>query len=142
MPTANLVFPSLCLVVTKCFDDVTLDDIAASALQIRNHPDFNPDFRQLIDLTRVVGLHLHYNDLYQLKHLHDPFSNEGKRAVVASADVVYGMSRMYQLILNTPFFEVFRSLADAAQWLELDPSFLENELQINPHRFPAPLRLL
>ncbi len=128
MPTTSVVYPSHRLVVTSCSEGVTLDEVRTSAAQIRDHPEFRPHFRQLIDLNRATRIHLHFKELYELKHVHDPFSNESKRAVVAATDASYGVSRMYQLILNTPYFEVFRSLPQAAQWLEVDLSFLENEL--------------
>jgi len=37
----------------------------------------------------------------------------------------FGMSRMYQLITNSPQFEVFRSLSEAVRWLKWDATLLE-----------------
>jgi len=132
MPTTSLVSTRYRLVITTCFGELTLDELKVGAAHVRNHPEFHPDFRQFIDLSHVVKLHLHFRDLYQLKHANDPFSNEGKRAVVAPSDLTFGMSRMYQLILNSAHFEVFHSLAEALAWLELDPATLEDALQNPP----------
>jgi len=136
MPETSLVCAPHRLVISTCYGELTLQELKSAGANLRSHADFHPDFRQLIDLSHVVKVDLHFRDLYQLKHADDPFSNEGKRAVFAPNDVSFGMSRMYQLILNTAHFEVFRSLADALAWLELDPATLEDVLQ-NPAEDPA-----
>ena len=136
MPATSLVCAPYRLVISTCYGELTVQELKSAGASLRNHAEFRPGFRQLIDLSHVVKLHLHFRDLYQLKHADDPFSNDGKRAVFAPDDLSFGMSRMYQLILNTAHFEVFRSLADALAWLELDPATLENVLQ-NPTGDPA-----
>lgn len=136
MPATSLVCAPYRLVISTCYGELTVQELKSAGAGLRSHPEFHPGFRQLIDLSHVVKLHLHFRDLYQLKHADDPFSNDGKRAVFAPDDLSFGMSRMYQLILNTAHFEVFRSLADALAWLELDPATLEDVLQ-NPTEDPA-----
>jgi hypothetical protein len=136
MPATSLVCAPYRLVISTYYGELTVQELKSAGASLRSHPEFRPGFRQLIDLSHVVKLDLHFRDLYQLKHADDPFSNEGKRAVFAPNDLSFGMSRMYQLILNTANFEVFRSLADALAWLELDPATLEDVLQ-NPTEDPA-----
>jgi hypothetical protein len=131
MPATNLVCAPYRLVISTCYGEVTAQELKSATVDLRRHPEFRPGLRQLIDLSHVVKLNLDFRDLYQLKHADDPFSNEGKRAVFAPNDLSFGMSRMYQQILNTAHFEVFRSLADALAWLELDPAVLEEILR-NP----------
>jgi hypothetical protein len=132
MPTTSLVSAPYRLVVSVCLGEVTLHEVKASAAYVRNHPEFQPDFRQFVDLSRVAKLHLSFRDLYQIKHADDPFSNAAKRAVLALNDLTFGMSRMYQLTLNSAHFEVFRSLSEALSWLELAPSVLEDLLHTPP----------
>jgi hypothetical protein len=136
MPATNLVCAPYRLVISTCYGELTAPELKSATVDLRRHPEFHPGFRQLIDLSHVVKLNLDFRDLYQLKHSDDPFSNEGKRAVFAPNDVSFGMSRMYQLILNAAHFEVFRSLADALAWLELDPATLEEVLR-NPTQDPS-----
>lgn len=134
MPATSLVCAAYHLVVTCCYGEVAIREIQADAARVRAHPQFDPAFRQFIDLSHVVKLQLNFRDLYQLKHADDPFSNEGKRAAFAPNDLSFGMSRMYQLILNSAHFEVFRSLGDALAWLELDPADLEDALRNIPEQ--------
>jgi len=125
MPASSFVDLSSRLVITLCAGEVTLAEVTATVAEIRDHPGFHPDFRQLVDLSQVSNLRLHFNDLHHLHHACDPFSNQGKRAVVACDNVTFGMSRMYQLITNSPQFEVFRSLPEAVRWLKWDATLLE-----------------
>lgn len=118
MPVSSFVDVPNRLVITLCVGEVTLADLSATATEIRNHSGFHPDFRHLIDLSRVTYLHLHFPDLYHLRQACDPFSNQGRGAVVAPDAVSFGLSRMYQLIVDSPNFEVFRSLPEALGWLE------------------------
>jgi hypothetical protein len=117
MPVSSFVDASNRLVITLCLGEVTLAELTATSTDIRNHPGFHPDFRQLIDLSRVTNLPLHFPDLYHLRQACDPFSDQGRRAVVAPDAITFGLSRMYQLIVDNPNFEVVRSLPDALGWL-------------------------
>jgi hypothetical protein len=126
MPVSSFVDPHNRLVISLCVGEVTLGEAEATFAEIRNHPDFHPDFRQLIDLSVATTIPLHFPDLYHLQQVCDPFSNLGRRAVVAPAAVGFGLGRMYQMIVNSPNFEVFRSLSNALTWLEWDGTLLES----------------
>jgi hypothetical protein len=117
MPVSSVVDVHNRLVITLCVGEVPLAELTAASTELRNHSGFHPDFRQLIDLSRVTNLPLHFPDLYHLHQACDPFSKEGRRAVVAPDAVLFGLSRMYQLIVDSPNFEVFRSLPEALGWL-------------------------
>lgn len=124
MPAVTFVDSSHRMVVTICSGVLTLADLKATFAEIRGNPEFRPNFEQLIDLSKVSKCPLYSKDLYQLKQAYDPFSNKGKRAVVAPHGVLFGIGRMYQQILSSPQFEVFHSLVEAATWLELNPAIL------------------
>lgn len=124
MPAVSFVDSSHRVVVTICSGDLTLHEVKATFADIHGNPDFRPDFQQLIDLSEVSKCPLYSKDLYQLKQAHDPFSNEGKRALVAPHAVLFGIGRMYQQILSSSQFEVFRSLVDAMSWLGLNAVIL------------------
>jgi hypothetical protein len=125
MPAASIVDSSHRVVITVCSGELTLDEIKATSAEIQGHSEFHPDFQQLIDLSAASKCHLYAKDLYQLKDAYDPFSNKGKRAVVAPDAVWFGIGRMYQLMLNSTQFAVFRSLPEAIAWLGLDVTVLE-----------------
>lgn len=129
MPVSSFVDAPARLVITLCVGEVTLKEITATFAEIRRHPGFHPDFRQLSDLSLATSIPLRFPDLYHLQQACDPFSNQGKRAVVASVPVPFGLSRMYQLIVNSPNFEVFRSMPEALNFLEWDGTLLEGVIR-------------
>lgn len=125
MPVGHFVDPALRLVFTKCSGDVSRDDVVTSLNVLNDHLDFQPDFRQLVDLTQVSRLDLGFRDMEVIHRMHDPFSNKGKRAVVApGSGATFGLARMYQLLLDHENFEVFQFARDAVVWLGRDLTVL------------------
>ena len=51
------------------------------------------------------------------------FDQKGRRAIVTARDIDFGMSRMYMTLLNSEpdGVRVFRDMAEARQWLGLEP---------------------
>jgi hypothetical protein len=129
MPVSSFVDSPARLVITLCIGEVTLKEISATFSEIRNHSGFHPDFRQLSDLSLASRIPLRFPDLYHLQQSCDPFSNQGKRAMVAPDPVPFGLSRMYQLIVNSPNFEVFHSLPDALNFLGWSGTLLEGVIR-------------
>jgi hypothetical protein len=135
MPAASFVDASHRVVITVCSGELTLDEVKTTFADIRGHPEFRPDFHQLIDLSEVSKCDLYFKDLYQLtEHGHDPFSRKGKRAVVAPNAVLFGIGRMYQQVLDSQKFEVFHSLLEATSWLGLNAVILQAAQQCAPSR--------
>ncbi len=126
MPVWHVVDHSHRLVITTCSGEISRDEMVASLTWLRDHPDFRSEFSQLADLTQVSSLKLGFHDLEAIHRLHDPFSNEGKRAVVApGAGATFGLARMYQSLVDHVRFEVFQSLLEAVAWLGLDGAVIE-----------------
>jgi len=121
----SFVDPSNRIVVTLFTGRVTIDDVQASCRGIKANPAFEPDFRQFIDLSKASELHLHYQDLNQLAEISDPFSGDAKRALLGPTALSFGIGRMYEIILNSPGFQVFRSQPEALTWLGITESALE-----------------
>jgi hypothetical protein len=156
MPVLHVVDSSNRIVITKCTGDVSRDEIAKSLQELREHPDFKPDFNQVSDLSQVSRLNMGFNDMEAIQHLHDPFSKEGKRAVVAPGNgTTFGLARMYQSLVDHENFEVFHSLLDAVAWLGLDGSVItkamtgklrrrkpESSVVELPPKVPNPFRAL
>lgn len=129
MPAASYVDPSQRVVITLCAGEVTLPEVERACLSVRQNDAFRSDFCQLLDLSQVSRMQLHFRDLYGLRHSHDPFSHEARRAVVAVDTSTYGVGRMYQQLVDSPQFEIFRSLPEAVQWLGLNVTALEGIVQ-------------
>ncbi len=121
MPVSHIVDPVHHLVITSCSGVVSRDEMVTSLTKLRENKDFQPNFFQLADLSKVSSLKLGFNDLEAIHRLYDPFSNQGKRAVVApGTGATFGLARMYQSLVEHTRFEVFQSLQEAVAWLGLD----------------------
>jgi len=129
MPVSSFVDPHSRFVITLCVGEVTLAESVSSCSHIRNHPGFHRDFRQLVDLSMATNIPLRFPDLYHLQQECDPFSNQARRAIIAIDAVPFGLSRMYQLITNSPNLEVFRTLPEALEWLECKGTLLEGVIR-------------
>ena len=87
--------------------------------QLAADPNFNPIFSQLIDLTQVTKLALTAEDVRQLAQA-KIFSDCSRRALLASSDELFGMSRMFGILRDTmgeTGVRVFRSREEAMLWV-------------------------
>ena len=125
MCVTSFVDPSNRIVVTLFSGSVTIDEVKSSCKGIKANPKFEPDFRQFIDLSKASELHLHYQDLNQLAEVSDPFSGDAKRALVGPTALSFGIGRMYEIIVNSPGFQVFRSQSEALAWLGISESAIK-----------------
>jgi len=114
------------VVFTRCGGTLTVADMRDIASQLRADPDFKPDHRQLIDLSQVDGMTASFDAIYRFAVYNgDPFSGSSRRAVVAPQPVLYGIARMYQGMREDKdrgTFRVYRTLAEAHDWLSLEPA--------------------
>jgi hypothetical protein len=124
VPISHFVDKSARVVVTTCSGRVSRDEVIESLIELRKHPDFHPDFSQLSDLSQVLKLDLAFADMEAIHHLYDPFSTQGRRAVVAYDGAPYGLARMYQALVDHEHFQVFRSMLEAIAWLGLEATIL------------------
>lgn len=128
------ILPEHMLVVFCVKGTVEPGEIAALGERLWQDPDFSADFDALVDDTYVEHA-LSGDQIRELVERRSPnLDPDSKLAVVAPADVTYGVSRMHQLMsehrrpLN---IEVFRDRAAALAWLgkeDLDVGALCEEL--------------
>ena len=89
-----------------------------------NDPTYDPSVDDLIDLRGVTHMAVTGAGLHRLIALYDDRLSNGyqtRAAIVAPSDVLYGVSRMFQMLrgdTNPDEVEVFRTLAGATRWLE------------------------
>lgn len=114
------------VVFTRCYGTLTVADMNDIGWRLRNDPDFQPDHRQLIDLSEVDGVTASFDAIYHFAVDNgDPFSGTSRRAVVAPQHFTYGIARMYQGVREDKDqgrFRVFHTMAEARDWLALLPS--------------------
>jgi hypothetical protein len=101
---------------------LTTDDLRDHYCRMMADPGFSPDYRQLADLRRVTALTVNGDAIKEAAGLL-VFDAGTRRAIVASADVAYGLSRMFAAYAEhsaEQHVRVFRDLGAAQQWLESD----------------------
>jgi hypothetical protein len=90
---------------------------------ITSDPDWKPRYNILVDLRETDKFDLSVTDIEELASLHESLRSvigDGKLAVVALSDAVYGVSRMWETVTEGHTFKainVFRDLREAEDWL-------------------------
>lgn len=126
MPIAYEIDAGRPLVRTRCRGDVTLGEVFEHFAALRADPHVPARFDVLLDLSELTSV----PESEQLRAVAGQADGLGGRerlgacAIVASVDVLFGMSRMFEVFAE-PFFGatcVFRELAAAEAWLASAPA--------------------
>jgi hypothetical protein len=129
MPINYKFFKSFNLVYAVGTGSLTDQDCTSHAYQLFHDPDFDYDYDELLDLSRVTAVDLTNDGVYMtsLEVLqHRDLLVNAKLAIVAPTEALYGMARMYELMLS-PYLrntQVFRAVDPALDFLGLEPSIL------------------
>ena len=123
MPHSAQFLDNLGLVVFRFWGDVEYDEIRNAFDEAVNLPGFRPNLKAIVDArdatTQMTGSDVQKLASYAQKT--DPLWGESKWAILASSDLVFGLSRMYSAL--TSEYEVktlvFRTLENASDWLEI-----------------------
>jgi len=107
------------LVITSASGVVTMAEALAHNQNLRKHPDFDPSFSQLIDLSDVTKIELNREDILTLAQ--DPIlSDNSRRAILATGDLTFGLVRMFEMFRESKGKEtirVFRNRDEARAWV-------------------------
>jgi hypothetical protein len=102
---------------------VTHRDITETRLKFTHDPAFSREFFQLYDLREVSRIDIAANQIRDLAS-YSPFGRQARRAIVAPHSAVYGLARMFATQREAgggrEQIRVFRSLAEASEWLGLE----------------------
>ena len=87
-----------------------------------SHEDWQAGFHMLCDYCRVENLDLTYQDIDDIAEWQtsiDALIGNGRCAVVAPKDAVYGLTRMWEILSSNRLqqIRVFRQIKDAVIWL-------------------------
>jgi hypothetical protein len=116
--TGYQIFKPYNLFYLRIEGEVKLMEVSQSRLQILNDPDFTPTLSQLVDLRFAQAGRFSVEEIRSLASS-TIFERGIKRALVAPADLEFGIARMFE-VFNEPHGQevrVFRSLEEACQWL-------------------------
>ncbi|MGA2859733.1 MAG: hypothetical protein ABSE40_22925 [Candidatus Sulfotelmatobacter sp.] len=123
MPLRYAIDKQRRLVHTTAWDRLTFAETQAYEHQLWNDPDFDPEFNQLVDLTALTGSSMSVEEIKQIAR-RSGFSAMSRRAFVAPATAVFGMSRLFALyneMSKTPTqIHIFHDLPSALKWLGLE----------------------
>ncbi len=119
MPISYRIDKSLGLVFTKGESVLTGQDILTHLQRLRENPDFDPSYDQLVDFQDVIEIPISRGEMETISMRH---VFNGRGAVVAEEDIGFGMMRMYEVLskFEPDQFKVFRDMAKARRWLGLD----------------------
>jgi hypothetical protein len=105
------------LIVSTYFGEHLYGEVIDQWKEIRAHPDFNPSFDLISDLTGVTSYRLSADEVRGLMFRKDPMSEKSIRIMIASTDYVYGNLRMYQMADPSRIVVVVRSWSEANDFL-------------------------
>jgi hypothetical protein len=112
------------LVITTASDRVTFAEAKAHQDQLKNNPDFQPEFDQLIDATAVTGFDISTEEAKSLCRTSPLFSSSSRRAWVAPNPLLFGMGRLIETYREIEGggeqFRVFYNRSEALTWLGMD----------------------
>ena len=110
------------LVTSTASGTVTYAEIAAHQVGLKNHPDFDPSFDQLIDGTGVTKVAVTVEEIRTVARQRI-FASDSRQAFATSSDFAFGMARMFELYREASGsgrqVRVFNNLEAAQEWLDL-----------------------
>ena len=107
------------IIMSTVSSPITIADALGSQQKLRNDPDFDPTFSQLVDATQLPSIDLDTSDLRRLAE-GSMFSNHSRRAILVSSDVAFGLARMYETFRESAGetgIHIFRDLDQALDWI-------------------------
>jgi hypothetical protein len=118
VPITYEIDPKQRLVTSYHTGIVTDEEIHAHRQKVRHDPEFNPNYRQLIDLSGITEVRVTTSAVTAAAT--DQFYTPGtRRAFVATTDATFGLARMFALRAEGEgqTIEVFRDRKKAIEWL-------------------------
>ena len=106
------------LVTSRLWEVVTNDEVDDHNRRLRTDPDFDPGYRQLIDLSGITEIRITTPKVTAAAQ--DQYFTPGtRRAFVALTDATFGMARMFatRAEASGQTVEVFRDRKKAEEWL-------------------------
>jgi len=122
MPVDHKIDTSKKMVFSIAYGNLTDQDVYTNLERLRNDPDFDPSFSQLVDCTNVTNIDdLSTEALYTLAEK-NPFGLGSQRAFVAPTNPEYNTLRIYELLttVHPDVVVVFKNMESAYGFLNLE----------------------
>jgi hypothetical protein len=121
MPVSYLLNPESCVIETRCHGDVTFEEVMRHFRELGEDPSLPERLDVLLDLDELATVpeSAQLQEVAQAVGRLQPKVRFGACAIVASRDVLFGMSRMFEVFAEEVFVRthVFRKRTDAEHWL-------------------------
>jgi hypothetical protein len=121
MPADFFIDPQMGMVFSKAMGVFGRVEALDHMNRLLHHPDFRPEFNQLLDFRGITKLELTSEEVRGLAN-RTIFSAHSKRAFVMASDLQFGLGRMfktYREIGGEQGIMIFRVMAEALSWLSL-----------------------
>jgi hypothetical protein len=118
MPASYVIDTERRRVISRAWGVLSEEELIAHYRAIAADLSFDPTFSQIADLREVTGFALSSSAVRREASMR-VFDRTARRALVATSDIAFGLSRMYasEAYDVSPSTEVFRDMADAEEWL-------------------------
>ena len=107
------------VVIATFGEQLTAADIQGYVRSLDSHPNFDPSFSEIADISNVKELLLDASEFLKLADRTDPFSFESKRAFVAQTYLQIHAARIHKILRSQRNFGIFNSLEDAEKWISM-----------------------
>jgi hypothetical protein len=107
------------LVIVTFEGQSDVQEILALSSQIRSHPDFDPDFSEIVDCTRVTRSSMPSDAIRSLARGQSIYKPTSLHVVVAPHDHIFALARMGQAFADqiTPNIMVVHTMDEALKLL-------------------------
>ncbi len=123
------ILPEQKLIAMCNWGKTTVEEIMKFSQDLRNDPDFSQSYDAILDNTHSESV-FSYDDIEKLSIQRVDTSKPGGRlAIVAPADISFGMSRMHEIVteFKSPYkIYVFRDAFSALKWLDREGLDIES----------------
>jgi len=121
MPLNYVVDKQHRLVTSTASGVVTYSDVTSHQSRLKNDPDFDPTFDQLVDGTAVTQIELTTDNVRAIARQR-LFAAGSRQAIATGSEFAYGMARMFELYRDGAgtgrLVRVFNGLEAAQEWLQ------------------------
>jgi hypothetical protein len=123
------IIPDQKVAYIKAWGKVTVDEIMIEGARMFAETEWENGFNILCDYREITEFNPVCEDVQRVvdqDKKHEPLFDKSKCAVVAKGDLVFGISRMWEILSQDTNLStmVFRDIREAINWLEMDMDFL------------------
>ena len=107
------------LVLSSGDGALTKEDVQGRMDRLSSDPDFDPEFAQVIDFTRITTVELEPADIRRFAQ-RKIFSPTSRRAMIVKDDLHFGLARMFAThreLEGETGIRVFRDAEEATDWV-------------------------